>query len=367
MNGIRPYKIVLDFLMEIINRESFEANYKLPSERMLAIKFDASRRSIRMAYDTLIGQGLVTKVHGKGYFTTGRLKSDNTTNQLTVKQISFIVPALRTQFVQDILYGITDFCDKHAMDVSIKFSKGNLAKEAQYINSAFSSNVKGIILFPTDNELLNHELFKLSAARYPISIIDRYFKNINSSFISTNNYNAMLDAVKFLHAKKHKNFLYLTPPISLATSVEERLNGYLAGIKHYYGNESKDSVVTLTNFDFQKVYNCVVEHLREHPETEVIITNGVHPITDAVIAAVKASKRSIPKDIRLMIFDNDFSATEINLIRPYVIQQDAYQIGYQSAATLYNQIYGDLRTQTIRLPIHILDYTKKELLQSLLG
>ena len=61
-----------------------------------------------------------------------------------------------------------------------------------------------------------------------------------------------------------------------------------------------------------------------------------------------------------MIFDNDFSSTEISLIRPYVIQQDAYQIGYRSAASLYNQIYGDLRTEIIRLPVSIVDYTEKK-------
>ena len=60
-----------------------------------------------------------------------------------------------------------------------------------------------------------------------------------------------------------------------------------------------------------------------------------------------------------MLFDNDFSSTEAKLIRPYVIQQDAYQIGYRSAATLYNQLYGDLHTEIIRLPVKILDFTEE--------
>ena len=68
----------------------------------------------------------------------------------------------------------------------------------------------------------------------------------------------------------------------------------------------------------------------------------------------------MPKDIKLMIFDSDFSFTENNLIRPYVILQNAYEIGYRSAAALYNQLYGDLHTENIRLPIKIIDYTKKQ-------
>ena len=225
---------------------------------------------------------------------------------------------------------------------------------------AFSSGVKGIILFPTDNELINHELLKLSANRYPIAIIDRYFKNVNSSFISTDNYGAMIEAMRFLHAKKHKHLLYLTSPSSLATSVEERLNGYLSGYAKYFGEDGKQTVMTLPSFGALDVYNAVLSHLTAHPETEVILTGGSRIAADAVVAVAKALRLSFPKDVRLMVFDNEFSATELGLIRPYVIQQDAHQVGYQAASTLYNQMYGDLRTRTLRLPVKILDYTERE-------
>ncbi|MBE7078403.1 MAG: GntR family transcriptional regulator [Clostridiales bacterium] len=359
MSAASPQKQITNFLMEIIKQASFEANYKMPSERMLATKFATSRRSIRLAYQKLIDQGLLVNIHGKGYFTTEKTKTSIATDLRSKKKIYFIVPAIRTSFAQDILYGITDFCDEHMLDVSIKLSKSNPAKEAQYIHSAFSSDVKGVILFPTDNELVNHELLQLSAKRYPIAIIDRYFKNINSSFVSTDNYNAMIEAVKFLHAKKYKRLLYLTSPSSLATSVEERLNGYLAGISKYFGQKDKQSVLTSKMFSSQEIYNDVTAYLKANPETEVIITNGSRTITDAVISAANALNLSIPKDIKLMLFDNDFSSTEAKLIRPYVIQQDAYQIGYRSAATLYNQLYGDLHTEIIRLPVKILDFTEE--------
>ena len=363
MTPQRPYKQILDFLMECIKQISFEPNYKLPSERMLAVKFNASRRSTRMAYEHLLERGLVHKIHGKGYFTTGNSITQEHIHTSS-KQILFVVPAIRTRFVQNILYGITDFCDQHSMDVSIKLTKGDLSKETHYIHSALSSDTKGIILFPIDNEQIKQELLKLSVQRYPLAIIDRYFQNINSSFVSTDNYTAMKEAVKFLYAKKHKKFLYLTSPTSLATPVSERLNGYLDGVKSYFKQLGEDSVLTLNAFSFDKIYNEVLAYLQENPETDVIITSGIQPATDAVLAAANALHLSIPKDIKLMIFDNDFSFTEINLFQPYVILQDAYQIGYSSAATLYNQIYGDLRTETIRLPVKIIDYTKKQSLEN---
>ena len=357
---MRPYKQVLTFLMEIIEQPDLAANSKLPSERMLAIKFKASRRSIRLAYETLIEQGLVVRIHGKGHFTTGNKTSSAKNDSPALKKIYFVVPFLKTQFTQNILNGVTDFCDEHTMDVSIKLSKCSVTKEARYINSALSSDAKGIILFPIDNEPTSDELLKLSSNRFPIAVIDRYLKNIDSSFISTDNYNAMIEAVKFLHAKNHRNILYLSPPISLATSVEERLNGYQDAIRTYFQEEVKNNVVTLPHFGHEEIFNAVSSFLKEHPETEVIITTGARENTDAVISAVQSLNLSIPKDIKLMTFDCDFSSTEIALFRPYVIKQDAYQIGYKSAAALYNQIYGDLRTETIRLPVSIIDYSENK-------
>ena len=359
MNSIRPYKQILQFLTEIIEQANYAPDYKLPSERMLAVKFKASRRSIRLAYDNLIQQGFVVKVHGKGHFITGNRKKRTDEAQTNIKKIYFIVPELSTAFAQKILDGITDFCDRHTMDVSIKISKGNLLKEGRYIRSALTSDAKGIILFPIDNEFINEDLLKLSANRFPVTIIDRYFKNINSSFISSDHYNAMMDAVRFLSTKKYKHILYITSPISLATSVEERLNGYLDGLKKYYGSDDFGKVLTLNTFSSEEVKKALSAYLKAHPETEVILTTGVRATTDAIITAVERLKLSIPKDVKLMVFDNDFSNNELALFRPYVISQDAYQIGYKSAAALYNQIYGDLRTENIRLSVTIEDFSKK--------
>jgi DNA-binding LacI/PurR family transcriptional regulator len=248
-----------------------------------------------MAYENLIEQGLVVRVHGKGHFTTGN-QTKNAHMPLANKKIYFIAPALRTVFMQDILNGITDFCDEHTIDVSIKLTKSDVRKEAQYIHSALSSDTKGIILFPIDNERINEGLLKLSTQRYPLVIIDRYFTNINSSFISTDNYTAMREAVKFLHGKKHTHFLYLTSHDSLATSVSERLNGYLDGMKAYFKTSGKESVLTLHSFTFEKIYNGVRTYLQENPQTEVIITNGLQTATDAILAAANSLNLSIARN-----------------------------------------------------------------------
>ena len=56
-----------------------------------------------------------------------------------------------------------------------------------------------------------------------------------------------------------------------------------------------------------------------------------------------------------MIFDSELSDTEKTIFRPYIIEQDGFGIGYEAAAALYSQIYGDLRIVTKRLSVKIID------------
>lgn len=359
MNSTRPYKQVLEFLKETIDQLNNQPNRKLPSERMLAVKFNASRRSIRLAYDHLIEKNLVTKLHGKGHFTTGYVKPRGNHTPLSSKEIHLIVPFLRSDFTHDILIGISDFCEEHSLELTLKLTQGKPSLESKYINTAVNSGVKGIILFPGDNELINTEILKLSERRYPLTIIDRNFKNTNASFVSSDNFNAMKSAIKFLHSKKIKNLVYVTSPSTIATSVVERFSGFLEGFREYYDSNPYDSIIVMNDFAPETIYREFRKYLDNHPTPQVIVAYGVRHIVDSIFVVLNERGISPIKDVKFMIFDNDLTYDAISFLKPYVIKQRAYQIGYESCALLYNQIYGDLRTETKRFPVDILDLSKK--------
>lgn len=358
MKANRPYKYVLDFLKENIAQLNYEPNRKLPSERMLALKFNVSRRSVRLAYNHLIEKNLVSRVHGKGYYTSAQ-PSDGQT-PAPHKEIYLIIPSIKSSFCHEIFIGIVDFFDEHSLDVSLKFSNGELLKENQYIDYALKSEAKGIILFPIDNETFNDNLLKLSTNRYPLTIVDRYFKSLNASFVASDNVNAMYEAVKFLKSNNVENFIYLTNASSLATSVEERLEGFKEGIMKFYGTTPDDFLLTLENFSPNVLIKKLTKYFSTHPIPKVIIIPGVQYIVDSIMVVLTKFNLSPIKDIKFMLFDNDLNYQVTSYLQPYVILQKAYQIGYESAALLYNQMYGDLRTETKLFPVDIFDYSKKQ-------
>ena len=347
------YNKIIDYLTELIERNCDKRDYKLPSERSLSLKFNSSRKPVRHAYRDLIERGHVKSVHGKGYFTGDGLK---TKPVLTPKNICFIAEYLETDFLKRIRKGIQDFCEKQMLNLLITVSEGNIKKEKSYLQSLQFSNAKGVIIYPTDNEFCNDELLRLSLGRFPITVIDRHFKDINLAYVATDHYKAANDAVRFLHKKKHKNIVYFTASTNSSTSVEERILGYKHGLIQYYGTD-KNSVLQFNPNDPSAQKTALINYLQIFPDTEVIIVTGIYAYV--VIDAAAELKIPIPEKLKLMLFDNEMSKTETAAFRPYIIEQDAYGIGYEAAATLYNQIYGDLRIVSRKLPAKIIDYSCK--------
>jgi DNA-binding GntR family transcriptional regulator len=94
-------------ILDIIKTNRNIKDYKLPSERMLSIKFNASRPTVRVAYQKLIKQGYVECIHGKGYFIKNSDRSEG--NSSMKLHLLFIAPSMKTAFMQQIYSGIMEF------------------------------------------------------------------------------------------------------------------------------------------------------------------------------------------------------------------------------------------------------------------
>ena len=347
------YKKIESYLMEIIAQNANIPEYKLPSERALSLAFDASRKPVRRAYDRLIQKGYVTNIHGKGYFI-------NTQNQenmpfpapMTNPKICLILPSIQTQFDHNILAGIHQFCSSHQVELAIHVSNTSAETESQLLRSVPLSGVKGIILFPVEHDAYQPELLQLSLRKYPLVLLDRTIKNIHASFISSQNHEAMVNAVEFLKKKGFQNLVFITPPSGESSTGDERINGFTHGLLRHYKMATPQNLLIIEGSQAQAT-NTVLKHLQKYPDIEAIIVGCVH--RQPVLQAIEKIGKDAAKNIKLMFFDDELSLFERANLKPYILQQDGYQMGYLAAESLYNQIYGDLRTVTKLLPVTIID------------
>lgn len=349
MSDSAVYNKIIDYLEVLIDENKEIPDFVLPSERLLAMKFNVSRNPVRHAYEHLLKTSAVKKIHGKGYIINNTSAKDITKR---VKRFNFIAPNLSTAFMQDILSGIEKFCDEQIIDLSIETSNSKLNKERHLIQNAVALNSDGIILFPIDGDNYNEELIKLSISKFPISIIDRYVKNLNFTYVGTDNFAAMENVVKFLHKRKFKEFVYFSSHQSTSSSTIERINGYNHGLIKYYGASSAKN---LLKFPANKSSQTdrIKAYLKAYPDTEVLIFTG--PLLPQVMEALAQSGITTPNDIKLMIFDDELTITEKKLLKPYLIKQDGSGIGYTAAKLLYYQLYSPIKPLKKLFNVQIID------------
>lgn len=352
----RLYNEIENYIMDIIAQNASVPNYKLPSERMLSLKFDVSREPIRHAYENLIKKEIVIKNHGRGYF----IRNAANVRLLSAKEnikITLIISDVTTRYTHNILSGINSFCWEHNMELSILISDSDPEKENKLLKSACQTGTKGIILFPVNYDTsYNDTLFNLTAKKFPLVLIVRTLP-VRASYIASENHQAMIDAVEFLHNRSIQNPVYLSPPIAVCSTTETRLNGFTHGMLRYYKRIEPQNVLII-NGTPTEIKDTVIRYLKKHTDTEVMVVLGTtYP---AVLMALDELGLRTPQDLRLMIFDDELSHAECNTLKPYLIKQDGYHIGYYAAQALFNQIYGDSRPVTQMLPVTIIDTSAEE-------
>ena len=354
--GSTVYKKIEDYLMDIIQKNFQISDYQLPSERALCATFNSSRKPVRRAYDKLIQQGLVYNIHGKGYFISSQAIHNALVQPFSSNpKIALIIPSVTSQFCHDILTGISDFCSSHQMELVICVSDNSPEKEARLLSSIPASKAKGIILFPVDHdETYHNEPLKLPIRKYPLVLVDRMLPNIRASFISSENHQAMVNAVEFLYKKGFQRIVYVTPPSSRASTLDARINGFTHGLLRYYKMATPQNLLVLDG-DFQEMKESTIKYLQKYSDVELIIVSGSMRLP--IYKAAEELNIKIPDDLKLMMFDDELSPTERNTLKPYVIKQDGYQIGYLAAESLYNQIWGDTRPTTQKLPVTIAEFS----------
>lgn len=351
------YKKIEGYLTDIIRQNTGTSNDKLPSERTLSLMFETSRKPVRHAYDKLIQKGLVVNIHGKGYFISPQAETDSlVVAQRDQLRISLIIPSITTQFCHEILVGTSDFCSSHQIELNILVSDDDPAKEKRLLTSAPLLGAKGIILFPADlDNAYNPKLFDLCMRKYPLVLVDRTLPNIPASLVASENHQAMTNAVAFLKEAGFKNLVYVTAPSTLASTLDTRINGFTHGLLRHYQIATPQNLLILEGTPLQ-MKNAITQHLQKYPDTDIIIIPGT--MRQMVLSATQELGVQIPGDLKLMIFDDELSPSERISLKPYILKQDGYRIGYQAAECLYNQLFGDSRPVTKLLPVAIIDTSK---------
>ncbi|MEM7486890.1 MAG: LacI family DNA-binding transcriptional regulator [Bacteroidota bacterium] len=212
--------------------------------------------------------------------------------------IGLIVADISNPFFAQIARIIEDEAKKNGYTVIFGSSDEKASKSGDLIKFLLNRQVDGFIIAPS--EASENQLRNLKEQKVPFVLIDRYFPNMETNFVTINNQKAAFDAIKRLKENGKERIGMIAYDTQLH-HMQERVKGYKDAIT---SEEYEDQL--LHEVEFSKTKESVPKAIDE-------LLNGAHPI-DAIFFATNTlgitglkhlNERNIkvPDDIAVIVFD----------------------------------------------------------------
>ena len=310
-----------------IKKGKLKSDEVLPSESGLAKDYNISRGSVRTALKELQEMGLIYSLPGKGSF----VKELSSSQAVKQDRIAFIVPGLEDSDFQ-IYQGIEETLNKEGFILSIFNSQRSIKQENRNLRLLLERNEKGAIIFPDWGRANTETIFELKRNNYPFVLIDRYFRDLETDYVVTDNKKGGYLATEYLIKLGHRRIAIILG--ASCTAIEDRVEGYREALARYGIPYDLSLVRRVEEVDKLEPsgggYLETKELLKGEP-TAIFATNDF--LAMGALQAIKEKGLSIPRDISLIGFDNQkFSES---LVPPLTtIAQPFYQIGKRAAKVL---------------------------------
>lgn len=338
------YKVITKNIMEIIEKNSNIKNFMLPSENMLALKFNASRVTVRKALSNLEKEGIVYKIHGKGTFVTERSVQPAESKNAQGIFLSFICPNVSDDFPCHIYRGINSFCLENDIELLTFCTDGRISREETAINLSKRLGCKGMLVMPTDEDNYNNGILALALNKFPTVLIDRILMGLNLPCVSSDHYQIGYKSAQYL-ADRHKNICMISLN-DIVSSIRNRIEGFKKGLadrKIYHAH--------ILSFASASTPSEMAQYFLERENITGIVCNSGH-IYYQLIQVMKKLGKEINRDYEVLCIDNEGEELNrcININSARIIQ-DGFKIGFTATELLYKQILDGTAPQSRLIPL----------------
>lgn len=360
------YQQIREYVTRQIASGQWLPGQRLPSENQLCRQFQGSRITVKQALSTLVQEGVIYRIQGRGTFvsegvsfadlaesiaqpdTTVHSGSENQSANSNPSTIVFIIQHTLDSMCSEMLLGIEEAAWEAGCRVIFMNARDSRERELEMLRSAAASDALGIILFPVHGESYNEEVLRLTMEHYPIVVLDRYLRGVETNCVCSDNREGAYRATVHLISQGHRRIGCMTSPVLGTTSLEDRLHGYEQALAEHH--IPVDHSARLSELSPQ----AIQAFLTEQPDlTGLVIFDSVHG--SRVMHASERLGIRIPQDLSLVIFD-DYVNAELFRVPPTVIVQPFRRMGQEAARLLLELIRKPAaERQKIMLPTTLVE------------
>ncbi len=231
--------------------------------------------------------------------------------------IGVIIPDISNPFFSSIVRHVEIESRKAGYIVMVCDSQEDTEIEKNAINMLEMRKVDGMIICPVGEE--SKYIEKLINRKTPVVITDRYFPNLNLSYVTSDNYNGSIQAVNHFIEKGHRKIAFIQG-LSESSVNKDRLRGY-KNVHQMNSLPINESYIVGENFGEHSGYigSKILMSGSDHP-TAILACSNL--ICLGAMRALREDQLRIPDDISMIAFDDhpysDYLYTPMTTIRQKV-------------------------------------------------
>ncbi len=249
--------------------------------------------------------------------------------------IGLIVDDISNYFFGHLANIVEEEADKLGYTVMFCSSENNEGKSRHILNMLVDKHMDGYIIAPTKAML--PELEKLVKEKKPAVLIDRYYQQLDSSYVTIDNVNGSLEAVNYL-AKKGYRRIALVTNLTDQLQMIQRMEGYQQGLKK---NHLQLDHQIIKEIPFGLTDEKVVKEIKDfvvlnkNKFDAIFFTSNNLGV--AGLEALRSIGKRIPDDISVICFD-DNDLFRLGMPGISVVSQPIKDIAKKAVEILIQQI-----------------------------
>jgi LacI family transcriptional regulator len=262
----------------------------------------------------------------------------------STKTIGLIVADIANPFFGHLARIIEDEANNFGYTVVFGSSDEDDFKSEALINTLLNRQVDGFIIVPAENTI--NQMRNLIKKRFPVVFLDRYFPEINASYIVLDNYQATLDATHHLYDKGYRQICLIAYKSTLI-HMQERIRGYREAMNALGLGDNccvKEIRFEHAQKDMEYVFN---EMIVQEKKTDAFIY-ATNALSVSGLICAKKNNIKVPEDVAFIGFDGGDCFDLYHSPLTYV-KQPLEEMGKEAFRVLLDLINGSSKTSHIIL------------------
>ena len=175
-NPTPRYVQIATYLRILIQRGNLKKGSQLPTELELCRRFDCSRSTVRQALDTLVRDGIVSRVRGAGTFVSDAVVASNN------KLLAAIVPNVTNSEIARFMQVMGTAAIESGYTLLLSVTNDIPEIERQFIDEIARLKVVGVLKFPTNIEAEEETRAQLREYGLPYVVINDFWTDSRQDY-----------------------------------------------------------------------------------------------------------------------------------------------------------------------------------------